>query len=142
MDVKLAAWSEAVKSFGLLARLDWMQTAADLNNDVLLDGLQNGCIQKFEYTTELCWKTWRAILKELDGLEEASPKKVIKACFLAGYFEAGDFELLLAAVDERNRLSHVYDRDGFVAALALMPQFADLFDRLLAVAGKLAEASG
>ncbi len=81
-------------------------------------------------------------MKDLDGFKEASPKRVIKACFLAGYFEAGDFELLPAAADERNRLSHVDDSDGFVAALALMPQFADLFARLLAVAGKLAETSG
>ncbi len=138
MDVKLTALAEAVRSFGLLARLDWAQTATDLNNDVLLDGLQNGCIQKFEYTTELCWKTWRAILKELDGLEESTPKKVIKACFLAGYFDVADYELLISAVDERNRLSHVYDRNGFVAALTLMPQFADLYDRLLSVAQKLA----
>ncbi|VFN02679.1 MAG: Nucleotidyltransferase substrate binding protein like [Candidatus Kentron sp. G] len=51
----------------------------------VLDGLQNGKAQKFEYTLEFCWKTIKVFLRQQEGIDEASPKKIIKAFYLAGH---------------------------------------------------------
>ena len=56
MDVRIKSFQESVATFGYLARLDLAELSKKLGDDRLLDGMQNGRAQKFEYTTELCWK--------------------------------------------------------------------------------------
>ena len=49
MDVKLQAFAEALESFAYLANVDIAALSATLDPR-LIDGLQNGKAQKFEYT--------------------------------------------------------------------------------------------
>jgi nucleotidyltransferase substrate binding protein (TIGR01987 family) len=129
MDVKLKAFIEATSSFAYLARLDMGQLQEKLQDDQLLDGVQNGCIQKFERTTELCWKAIKSHLLKAEGIEEASPKKVIKAYYLAGGVLEADYLLLLDAIEDRNRVSHIYDSATFQQIFQHMAQYAALFER-------------
>ena len=96
----------------------------------LIDGLNNGKAQKFEYTLELCWKAIKIALKEQDGIDEASPKKVVKAWYLAGHLSEDDYLLLMAAIDDRNKLSHVYDPEDFLSIVTRLPQYAKLMQRV------------
>ena len=41
---------------------------------------RDAAIQRFEYSTEACWKAAQSVLSVLFGLELASPKSVIRAC--------------------------------------------------------------
>jgi nucleotidyltransferase substrate binding protein (TIGR01987 family) len=79
---------------------------------------------------ELCWKALKAFLKTQEGIDEASPKKVTKAFYLAGYLCEDDYLLLIQAVDDRNRLSHVYDEQGFRDIFEKLPSYSELFDRI------------
>jgi len=79
MDVRIKTFQEATAAFAYLARLDLAELKEKLGDERLLDGMQNGRAQKFEYTTELCWKAIKVFLKEQEGTDEASPKKIIKA---------------------------------------------------------------
>lgn len=108
MDVKLTAFSETLDSFDYLVNVDLQSLSAQLDQRII-DGIQNGIAQKFECTAELCWKAANVYLKEQNGIDESSPKKVIKAFYLQGYLEEDDYLLLIQAIDDRNRLSHVYD---------------------------------
>lgn len=130
MDVKIKAFQDATASFSFLARLDLAELKQKLGDERLLDGMQNGRAQKFEYTTELCWKAIKSFLKEKEGMDEASPKKIIKAYYLGGYVSEDEYLQLLAAVDDRNRLSHIYDAETFNHILARLPQYATLFEQI------------
>lgn len=76
MDVKLQAFVDASASFAYLARLDMAQLQIKLQDEQLIDGLRNGCAQKFEYSMELCWKAIKVHLLHAEGVDEASPKKL------------------------------------------------------------------
>lgn len=139
MDVRIKAFQEATDSFLYLARLDMAALKEKLGDERLVDGMQNGRAQKFEYTTELCWKAIKVFLKEKEGVDEAAPKKIIKAYYLGGYSTEGDYLLLLEAVEDRNRLSHIYDAATFNGILARLPDYAALFERVSAQLIKGAE---
>jgi nucleotidyltransferase substrate binding protein (TIGR01987 family) len=96
----------------------------------LIDGIKNGQAQKFEYTFELCWKCIKEFLKRTEGVDEASPKKIIKAFYLSDHVSEDDYLSLLAASDDRNRLSHVYDPMIFDEILSRLPQYAALIERV------------
>ncbi len=129
MDVKIKAFAEALESFSYLAAVDMTVLAIQLDKR-LIDGLENGKAQKFEYTLELCWKAIKAALKEQDGIDEASPKKVVKAWYLAGHLSEDDYLALIAAIDDRNKLSHIYDAEAFMAIVARLPEYAKLMQRV------------
>ncbi|NEX18455.1 MAG: nucleotidyltransferase [Halochromatium sp.] len=130
MDVRLAAFADALDGFSYLVSLDLQELGKTLDERVI-DGLQNGKVQKFEYTIELCWKAIKQALRALEGIDEASPKKVIKAWYLAGYLDETDYFRLLAAIDDRNQLSHVYDEAAFNAIIARLPDHARLLKGVL-----------
>lgn len=131
-DIRIKAFQEATDAFAYLARLDFAALSQKLSDERLVDGLQNGRAQKFEYTTELCWKAIKVLLKEQEGIDEASPKKIIKAWYLGGYATEDDYLLLLEAVEDRNRLSHIYDAETFNNILARLPDYAALYERISA----------
>ena len=139
MDVRIKTFQEATDAFAYLARLDLLALKKTLGDERLMDGMQNGRAQKFEYTTELCWKAIKFFLKEQEGVDEASPKKIIKAYYLGGYTTESDYLLLLDAVEDRNRLSHIYDTATFNSILGRLPAYAALFERVSAQLGKAEE---
>ena len=99
------------KAFALLR-----QTIEVVDTDAYSDLEKEGIIQRFEYTFELGWKTFRDYL-DYSGVEitEATPRKVIKECAAQGIFEAAgiDGKIYLEMLTERNLLSHTYDEDNF-----------------------------
>lgn len=130
MDARIKAFQEAMGTFAYLARLDLEELKKKLGYERLVDGMQNGRAQKFEYTTDLCWKAIKQFLKDEEGVDEASPKKIIKAYYLGGYTTEDDYLLLLEAVEDRNRLSHIYDEVTFNNILSRLPGYAALFERV------------
>ncbi len=139
MGLRIAAFKEALDTFVYLARINLAEIRQMLHDERLIDGFQNGRAQKFEYTTELCWKAIKAFLKEEDGTDEAAPKKIIKAYYVGGYVKEDDYLLLLDAIEDRNRLSHIYDAETFNRILERLPDYAALFERVSAQLGKDSE---
>lgn len=82
------------------------QAITDYNN-VHLDSVRDGVIQRFEFCTELAWKTVREYLIEQGYADINSPKSVMKTAFSDGLLtnENGWLEIL----ESRNITSHVYD---------------------------------
>lgn len=130
MDLRIKAFQEVANTFAYLARFDLAVLKQKLGDERLMDGMQNGRAQKFEYTTELCWKAIKFFLKEKEGVDEASPKKIIKAYYLGGYVTEDDYLLLIEAVEDRNRLSHIYDAEIFNNILARLSEYAALYERV------------
>ncbi len=130
-ELKCLSFAQSAKQFAELSKLDLQETTKGLANaPLILDGLQNGLAQKFELTTELCWKAIKSVLLNQDGIDEASPKKVIKAFFLAEYVSQAQYLDLIAAVDDRNKLSHIYDAEQFMAIIDSFPRYAALYQNI------------
>jgi len=103
------------RAFGLLR--DALTTK---NLDEYSDLEREGIVQRFEYTFELVWKTFKDYLEFSDiPLTEATPRKVIKECAVTNIFgEAGIIpEVFMDMMLERNALSHTYDFERFNQAV-------------------------
>ena len=66
-----------------------------------------GLVQVFEFTFELCWKTFKDKLF-YEGYEVNSPRQAIRLAFEQGLI--ADAAVWLEALESRNRLSHTYNK--------------------------------
>ena len=67
---------------------------------------RDGVIKRFEFTFELFWKTIKVLL-EHEGFECAGPRSCIKEGARRGF--TAENEALLDMLEDRNKLSHIYD---------------------------------
>lgn len=79
--------------------------------EIVQDCVESGQIQKFEISSELLWKTLKIFLYEISGIDEKSPKSVIKSFFNSGYCSYEEYEMLMTMINDRNSLSHVYNSE-------------------------------
>ena len=70
---------------------------------------RDAAIKRFEYSFEAIWKAAQHCLRQLDGIEVASPKGVIRACRQAGLLTDPESAAALAMVDDRNLATHTYN---------------------------------
>ncbi|MGL4943294.1 MAG: HI0074 family nucleotidyltransferase substrate-binding subunit [Thermoguttaceae bacterium] len=71
--------------------------------------VRDGAIQRFEFSTELAWKTAREYLTD-QGLERLnSPKAIMKQAFSYGLVD--DSDNWIDILDDRNMTSHIYDEE-------------------------------
>ena len=108
-----------------------LREAVELQQKRPLSDLEKeGVIQRFEYTWELAWKTIKDYL-ENEGvvLEKITPKAVIVAALEARIIICK--EDWMRALDDRNRMSHVYSRIVFAEIVNNIEQgYLSLFDQL------------
>ena len=93
---------------------------------------EEGLIQRFEYTFELCWKTMKDYL-EAGGLDVRLPRDVLKEAYRTGLVSDG--EAWLEVLEKRNLLAHTYDDERFAEALGrvrgrFFPAMRELVGRL------------
>lgn len=88
--------------------------------------VRDASIQRFEYTFEAVWKAAQALLARAFGLELASPKPVVRACFENGLLTEAQARLALAMVDHRNLTSHTYDEAVAQQIFAALPGYREL----------------
>ncbi|WP_278675201.1 HI0074 family nucleotidyltransferase substrate-binding subunit [Acidaminococcus fermentans] len=87
-----------------LAKLHELAVKSDLS-DVERDAL----IQRFEFSFELLWKCAKEYLYVVEGIDAASPKKVIRCCRELGMLDDRQTLEALQMVDDRNLTTHTYD---------------------------------
>ncbi|MEW6012317.1 MAG: HI0074 family nucleotidyltransferase substrate-binding subunit [Elusimicrobiota bacterium] len=68
---------------------------------------RDGVIQRFEFTTELLWKTLKIVLEYQSIDASQGPKYVVKQAFKFGYIP--DDEIILDILNDRNQTSHIYE---------------------------------
>ena len=91
---------------------------------------KEGCIQRFQYSLELAWKTAQDYL-EYNGvvIQPVSPRQVIKEAFAAGIMTDG--QVWIEMLDQRNLLSHTYDGAVFGRAVeALQARYLPAMEHL------------
>ena len=93
-----AAYPDGAPRLGDAARTDTYRLAHV--------GRARAAIQRFEYSTEACWKAAQSTLSLHFGLELASPKSVIRASAQNGLLTEAAARQAMDLVDDRNLTSH------------------------------------
>ena len=109
--------------------------ALDLLYEKKLDQLgKEGMIRRFEYCTELAWKTTKDYLESRNVIFlEITPRTVLKEAIAAKFLErGGDWMSLL---DARNKMSHTYNFRDFETVIEQIEEryilcFGELFEKL------------
>jgi nucleotidyltransferase substrate binding protein (TIGR01987 family) len=126
IEKRLRALRKAIESFKLSIGIDTSRFGA-----VELDTVRSGQAQKFEVCVELFWKTMKRFIYDIHGEEAVSPKMVMKQLYRLQYIEAPDYEILIEMINDRNRLSHVYNEVQFNAIHRRLPQYLDLMETVV-----------
>jgi len=69
--------------------------------------VRDGVIQRFEFTTDLAWKSLREYLTNQGFEQQNSPKAVMQEAFTANYIS--DEEAWINILNDRNLTTHIYD---------------------------------
>ena len=96
--------------------------------------MRDSAIQRFEFTFDLSWKAIKAYLQEIHGIESFSPKGCFREAFQQGLIEYG--EKWLEMVDDRNKTAHLYKEAMADKVYAKLPEYLQLFKRLLQSLGE------
>lgn len=134
MELKLKEFKNAVDGFAYLVNVD-MKSLENILDKRLIDGIENGMIQKFEYSIELCWKLIKKFLKQEDGIDTKTPKQSVKEFYLAGYIDEDNYLKLIDMIDDRNNMSHIYNEDEFKKIIKKFPGYAKVFENVRHVIG-------
>ncbi len=102
-------------------------------DEVVADSVKSGQLQKFEFTVELLWKLIKIFLFEIDGVEVFSPKKSIKMFFQAGYITYNQYELLINMIDDRNLLSHIYEKEMFESVTKHLHEYLKIIKEIFGI---------
>ena len=107
-DVNDVRWKQRFQNFekAFLLLQEIVESKDDLSEFEAI--VQEGIVQRFEYTFELAWKTLKDRM-EADGLqlERISPKYIFKDAYKSKYID--NIELWIEMTNDRNLMSHTYD---------------------------------
>lgn len=113
------------------------QFEAALSGPVRSDLERAGCIQYFEFTFELAWKSIRMTASELGLPDCLSPKACLKQAFANGWI--GNEETWLRMLDARNRMSHTYRAKDALKVFESLRDFLPELNQLLSALRKSGE---
>lgn len=99
----------AQKAIGKLLELSCKNYYTEIERDAL--------IQRFEFSYELIWKCAKDYLRVRDGIDSASPRRVIRSCRELGLLDEQETKLALQMSDDRNLTVYTYDEE-FAEVLA------------------------
>mgnify|MGYP002633685401 CR=1 FL=1 len=87
-----------------------------------------GCIQYFEFTLDLAWKSIQSVAS-FYGLDSVrSPRVAFKTAFSQGWIE--EQEPWLEMLNARNRMSHVYNAEEALGVYSNLHAFREPFQQL------------
>lgn len=104
------------------------QLDAALKVPVTHDVTKAGCIQYFEFSFELAWKTIKCIADEHGVQDCASPKAALKHAFRTGWLD--DEAVWLDMLAARNRMSHTYSAADALSVYEKLPEYQVALKRL------------
>ena len=110
--------------------LQRLKEAVEESRDSASTVVRDGVIQRFEFTTEIAWKTCREKLLENGYVNIDSPKATMRQAYAAGMID--DEQTWIAILQARNLSSHMYSEEEAVKIYeSIVHTYVGLLDRLL-----------
>ena len=85
------------------------------------DLVKAGCIQYFEFSFELAWKTVKQIANDQGVQDCNSPKSALRYAFKSGWLD--DENTWLDMLTARNKMSHTYSSSNALCVYDKLPSF-------------------
>ncbi len=111
LEYSLKMFSDAISRFG-----EALNTPVGDENSIVIDA----CIQRFEFSFEMAWKTIKRFL-EHKGIVTKAPRDCFKEAFKLGWISNDD--LWSQMLEDRNRTSHTYNRKIANEVYLNLPQY-------------------
>jgi nucleotidyltransferase substrate binding protein (TIGR01987 family) len=86
------------------------------------DVYKAGCIQYFEFSFELAWKTVKRMAEDEGMADCNSPKSALKAAFSRGWLQ--EEEVWLEMLAARNKMAHTYHAAEALTIFDNLPRYA------------------
>jgi nucleotidyltransferase substrate binding protein (TIGR01987 family) len=117
-------------------KLDSAEKALAKLEAILLDPVRDektrdASIQRFEFTSEICWKLLQEVLKDDYMLEIRYPKGCYEAAFQVGLLDETLCLSLNRTIKDRNLTSHTYHEGLAQQIFENLPEHAKAFRLLL-----------
>jgi nucleotidyltransferase substrate binding protein (TIGR01987 family) len=111
-----------------------LQEALTIPNPSLLE--RDGIIQRFEFTYEAVWKAAQSYLREVEKIDVASPKGIVRGSFKSGLFDEAMADELLRMSDARNMTVHTYNEELAMLIYQQIGRYAFFLEMWLAAMEK------
>ena len=127
MEARLAQRRQQAKA-ALVSFHEVLSATASQSIDNLI---RDAAILRFQFTFEVMWKLAKTYLKIKEGIEENSPKSVIRACFTSHLLDEQQTERMLQMSDDRNLAVHAYNEALADELFTRLANHAEVLDSLL-----------
>jgi len=87
---------------------------------------RDAAIKRFEYGFDVVWKASRQYLLDVNGVDERTPKSVVRAARIAGLLSDEQAEAALAMTDDRKLTVHTYNEALAREVFARLSQHATI----------------
>ena len=96
--------------------------------------VRDACLQRFEFSYELLWKTLKVFLEEIHGVRAVSPRQVFKEAFALSII---DEELtFVEMIESRNTLAHTYNEEQATKIYVKCADYLKVMNSVLAQLNK------
>jgi len=96
--------------------------------------VRDACLQRFDFSYELLWKTLKIFLEEIHGVRAVSPRQVFKEAFALSII---DEELtFVEMIESRNTLSHTCNEEQAAKIYVKRAAYLEAMNSVLAQLNK------
>jgi len=92
---------------------------------------RDAIIQRFEFTFEATWKAAKQYLYDIEGIDNGSPKGVIRSCREIGILDDQQTVCALQMVNDRNLTVHTYNEALAVEIYTRMRDYQPVLELLI-----------
>ena len=108
----------------------------NIKDEIELDTLKCGQLQKFKYTLELFWKYLKSYLFTEKGIDAQGPKDVIRQFAKFNHLTPTEIEVLLEIIDDRNKVAHEYKDYVMSMIYPKLHSYLSIIKQLISVKAK------
>ncbi|HAI73832.1 MAG TPA: nucleotidyltransferase [Candidatus Moranbacteria bacterium] len=109
------------------ALIAWKKAQDAPQNDLNRDA----AIQRYEFSFELFWKTVKIYLKEIEGIECASPKSCFREVRNILDLSEKEIEVCLGMAEDRNLSVHTYSEKMAIKLYEKFPKYLKTAEKIL-----------